>query len=110
MWHRRRVTSFAWTHRALDVQVVVRNAPPVIAEILEDRTLLSGIATTPGSDVSWADLLGSDSSLSFSLPIDVVSGLTAKGFDDKSAGAEKEMRSRERHYLRQLGLPDISEL
>jgi probable rRNA maturation factor len=31
------------------------------------------------------------------------------GFDDKSAGAEKEMRQRERHYLKQLGLPDIAE-
>lgn len=32
------------------------------------------------------------------------------GFDDKSAGAEKAMRARERHYLTQLGLPDISGL
>ena len=31
------------------------------------------------------------------------------GYDDKSAGAENEMRQRERHYLMQLGLPDISE-
>ena len=30
------------------------------------------------------------------------------GYDDKSAGAEKEMRERERHYLKQTGLPDIS--
>jgi probable rRNA maturation factor len=32
------------------------------------------------------------------------------GYDDKSAGAEKAMRQRERHYLRQAGLPDIAEL
>jgi probable rRNA maturation factor len=31
------------------------------------------------------------------------------GYDDNSAGAEKEMRERERHYLQQLGLPAISE-
>jgi probable rRNA maturation factor len=31
------------------------------------------------------------------------------GFSDKSPTEEKEMRQRERHYLRQLGLPDISE-
>jgi probable rRNA maturation factor len=31
------------------------------------------------------------------------------GYDDKSADAEKLMRERERHYLQQLGLPDISE-
>lgn len=30
------------------------------------------------------------------------------GFDDKSANAEKEMRERERHYLKQTGLPDIA--
>src|SRR5437762_13908992 len=29
------------------------------------------------------------------------------GYDDKSAAAEKEMRVREKHYLAQLGLPDI---
>jgi probable rRNA maturation factor len=31
------------------------------------------------------------------------------GYDDKSAAAEREMRARERHYLQQLGLPDIAE-
>jgi ssRNA-specific RNase YbeY (16S rRNA maturation enzyme) len=31
------------------------------------------------------------------------------GFDDKSDGAAQEMRQRERHYLKQLGLPDIAE-
>lgn len=30
------------------------------------------------------------------------------GYDDKSAGAEKEMRAKEQHYLQQLGLPNIS--
>jgi len=30
------------------------------------------------------------------------------GYDDKSAQAAAEMRQRERHYLRQLGLPDIA--
>jgi probable rRNA maturation factor len=29
------------------------------------------------------------------------------GYDDKAPGPEKEMRERERHYLRQAGLPDI---
>jgi probable rRNA maturation factor len=32
------------------------------------------------------------------------------GYDDKSGGAENAMRQRERHYLRQAGLPDIAEL
>jgi probable rRNA maturation factor len=31
------------------------------------------------------------------------------GYDDKSTMAEKEMRERERHYLRALALPDIAE-
>ena len=31
------------------------------------------------------------------------------GYDDKSTRDEKAMRERERHYLRQLGLPDIAE-
>jgi probable rRNA maturation factor len=31
------------------------------------------------------------------------------GYDDKSAGASKQMRERERHYLQQTGLPDITE-
>ena len=31
------------------------------------------------------------------------------GYDDKSRVAEKAMRERERHYLQQLGLPDITE-
>jgi probable rRNA maturation factor len=31
------------------------------------------------------------------------------GYDDKAETREKEMRERERHYLRELGLPDIAE-
>ncbi len=31
------------------------------------------------------------------------------GFDDKTATAAKDMRMRERHYLRKLSLPDIAE-
>jgi probable rRNA maturation factor len=31
------------------------------------------------------------------------------GYDDKSDAAKRRMRERERHYLRQLGLPDIAE-
>ena len=31
------------------------------------------------------------------------------GYDDKSPKAEREMRERERHYLQQFSLPDISE-
>jgi probable rRNA maturation factor len=31
------------------------------------------------------------------------------GYDDKSPGAEKSMRERERHYLSLMGLPSISE-
>lgn len=30
------------------------------------------------------------------------------GYDDKKPDSEKEMRRRERHYLGELGLPDIS--
>ena len=29
------------------------------------------------------------------------------GYDDKSPAAETEMRERERHYLKQVGLPDL---
>src|SRR5260370_36501309 len=29
------------------------------------------------------------------------------GYDDKAPGPEKEMRERERHYLRRAGLPDV---
>jgi probable rRNA maturation factor len=32
------------------------------------------------------------------------------GYDDKSPGPEKEMRERERYYLRQTGLPEIAEI
>ena len=32
------------------------------------------------------------------------------GYGDKSPQDEKAMRQRERHYLRQLGLPDIAEI
>ena len=31
------------------------------------------------------------------------------GFDDTTPAAEREMRARERHYLKQLGLPDIAD-
>src|SRR5437588_8140891 len=31
------------------------------------------------------------------------------GYSDKTPEQEREMRQRERHYLRQLGLPDITE-
>ena len=31
------------------------------------------------------------------------------GYDDKAPAAERTMRERERHYMKQLGLPDISE-
>lgn len=31
------------------------------------------------------------------------------GYDDKSPRAERAMRDRERHYLRELGLPNIAE-
>jgi probable rRNA maturation factor len=31
------------------------------------------------------------------------------GYDDKSAKAAKEMRAKEREYLRRLGLPDITD-
>jgi len=31
------------------------------------------------------------------------------GYDDKSTGAENEMRERERHYLQRLGLPAIAD-
>ncbi|HWY87524.1 MAG TPA: rRNA maturation RNase YbeY [Gemmataceae bacterium] len=31
------------------------------------------------------------------------------GYDDKSAGHARDMRARERHYLGELGLPDIAE-
>lgn len=30
------------------------------------------------------------------------------GYDDKRAGDSRKMRERERHYLRELGLPDIA--
>ncbi len=78
MWHRRRVTSFAWTRRAQDVPAVVRNLPALIGETLEDRTLLSGVAETAAEEGSWADLLGSEPSLSFVVPADSLLGLVLK--------------------------------
>ena len=77
MWHRRRVTSFAWTRRAHDVPVVVRNLPALLGETLEDRTLLSGVTDTAVKQSSWSVLLGTETSLSFVLPVDSVLGLLA---------------------------------
>lgn len=80
MWYRRRVTRLAWTRRAHDAPAVVRNLPALIGEVLEDRTLLSGVTDSSDGEGSWAVLLGSESSLSFVLPVDSVSWLFAKDF------------------------------
>ncbi len=77
MWNRSRVARFAWTRRVHDVPAVVRHLPALAGEILEDRTLLSGVADSSCSESSWADLLGSETSLSLLLPVDAVSELLA---------------------------------
>jgi probable rRNA maturation factor len=55
-----------------------------------------------------AEALGHD--VQVELALYVIHGLLHLcGYDDKSAEGAREMRARERHYLGQLGLPDIVE-
>lgn len=77
MQNRSRVTSFAWTRRVHDVPAVVGSLPALTGEILEDRTLLSGVMDSSSGEGSWADLLGSETSLSLLLPVGAVSGWLA---------------------------------
>lgn len=72
MQNRSRVTSFSWTRRVHDVPAVVGALPALAGEILEDRTLLSGVMDSSSGEGSWADLFGSETSLSLMLPADAV--------------------------------------
>ncbi|MFM9960819.1 MAG: Ig-like domain-containing protein [Planctomycetaceae bacterium] len=77
MRNRSRVTSFAWTRRVHDVPAVVGYLPALAGETLEDRTLLSGVTDSSNEESSWADLLSSETSLSFLVPSDAVLGWLA---------------------------------
>ncbi|MBI1829844.1 MAG: rRNA maturation RNase YbeY [Planctomycetes bacterium] len=62
-----------------------------------------------GAEVAKAEADERGQDVQAELALYVIHGLLHLcGYDDKSPGAEKEMRERERHYLRQLGIPDIS--
>ncbi len=77
MQNRSRVARFAWTRRVHDVPAVVGAVAALAGEILEDRTLLSGVTESSNGEGSWADLLGSETSLSFLVPSDAVLGWLA---------------------------------
>src|SRR5207302_1785736 len=63
-----------------------------------------------GAEVALAQAKERGHDVQVELALYVIHGLLHLcGFDDKSAAAAAEMQERERHYLRELGLPDISE-
>jgi probable rRNA maturation factor len=63
-----------------------------------------------GAEVARAQAAERGHDVQAELALYVIHGLLHLcGFDDKSDAAAAEMRARERHYLKQLGLPDIAE-
>src|SRR6202022_1392951 len=59
-----------------------------------------------GAEVAQAQAADRGHDVQAELALYVIHGLLhICGYDDKSAGPEKEMRERERHHLRRLGLP-----
>ncbi len=82
MWHRRRGSKITRTRRALGVPAVAGNVSALIAEMLEDRTLLSGIAED--GNESWAELLRTNDSVVWLLPSDAVTWIAAKSGDAES--------------------------
>jgi probable rRNA maturation factor len=62
-----------------------------------------------GVEVALAEAQSRGHDVQAELALYVIHGLLHLcGYDDKSASAAKEMRARERYYLQQLGLPNIS--
>jgi probable rRNA maturation factor len=63
-----------------------------------------------GAEVAQAQAQERGHDVQVELALYVIHGLLHLcGFDDKSDAAAAQMRERERHYLKQLGLPDITE-
>src|SRR5262245_54229517 len=63
-----------------------------------------------GAEVALAQAQDRGHDVQAELALCVIHGLLHLcGFDDKSEQRALEMRDRERHYLRELGLPDIAE-
>jgi probable rRNA maturation factor len=63
-----------------------------------------------GAEVALAQAKERGHDVQDELALYVIHGLLHLcGYDDKNDGAAREMRERERHYLRALGLPDIAE-
>jgi probable rRNA maturation factor len=63
-----------------------------------------------GAEVAQAQAQERGHDVQVELALYVIHGLLHLcGFDDKSDSAATQMRERERHYLKQLGLPDIAE-
>lgn len=74
MWHRLRVIRFARTRRALGAPAVARSVPALISEVLEDRTLLTGLTDLSLAAATWSDLLGSQESIVLRLPVSAIAG------------------------------------
>jgi probable rRNA maturation factor len=63
-----------------------------------------------GAEVALAQARERGHDVQQELALYVIHGLLHLcGYDDKSDETAREMRGRERHYLRELGLPDIAE-
>jgi probable rRNA maturation factor len=63
-----------------------------------------------GAEVARAQAAARGHDVQAELALYVIHGLLHLcGHDDKTADAAAEMRRRERHYLKGLGLPDIAE-
>src|SRR5687768_56182 len=63
-----------------------------------------------GAEVALAQAQARGHDVNAELALYVIHGLLHLcGHDDKTPAAAKAMRERERHYLKELGLPDIAE-
>ena len=61
-----------------------------------------------GAEIAQSEASARGHDVHAELALYVIHGLLHLcGYDDKSLKQEKEMRARERHYLRELGLPDV---
>jgi probable rRNA maturation factor len=62
-----------------------------------------------GAEVAKSEAESRGHGVEAELALYVIHGLLHLcGYDDKTAAGAAEMRQRERHYLRELGLPDIA--